>query len=154
MRKPKDPTRLLEQNQKKGGEISFADIAGVILNAVFLDTLENDLSRLQRFNRTLKGMDPGAREALEQNWRIIDAESLQPSRDLGIGASAQSERYPWLLRHLLRGLGVGRRRGGGDVASYIAFDFRYTGKLLRIGYNDVMDRRDALRQFMLNHCDR
>jgi NTE family protein len=152
VRKPKDPTRLLEQNQKKGGEISFADIAGVILNAVFLDTLENDLSRLQRFNRTLKGMDPGAREALEQNWRIIDAESLQPSRDLGVGASAQSERYPWLLRHLLRGLGVGRRSGG-DVASYIAFDFRYTSKLLRIGYNDVMDRRDALRQFMLSHYD-
>lgn len=153
VRKPKDPGRLLEQNQRKGRDISFADIAGVVLNAVFLDTLENDLSRLQRFNRTLKGMGPEARAALEHNWRVVEAESLQPSRDLGQGASAQSERYPWLLRHLLRGLGVGRRSGG-DVASYIAFDFRYTGKLLRIGYNDVMDRRDALRQFLLNHHDR
>ena len=152
VRKPKDPERLLEQNRRPGREINFAAIAGVILNAVFLDTLETDLSRLQRFNRTLKGMDARAREALEQNWRVVEAESLQPSRDLGLGATAQSERYPWLLRHLLRGLGVGRR-GGGDVSSYIAFDYRYTSKLLRVGYNDVMERRDQLRQFMLSHTD-
>lgn len=151
VRKPKDPAHLAEQNRRPGHQISFADIAGVVLNAVFLDTLESDMERLQRFNRTLHGMDPAARAALQSNWRIIESESLQPSRDLGLGASGMSQRYPLVLRHLLRGLGVDRRRGS-DISSYLAFDYRYTGKLLRIGYNDVMDRRDQLRQFLLHHA--
>jgi NTE family protein len=151
VRKPKDPAHLAEQNLRPGRQITFADIAGVLLNAVFLDTLETDIERLQRFNRTLHGMEPAARAALETNWRIVESESLQPSRDLGLGASGMSERYPLVLRHLLRGLGVDRRRGS-DVSSYLAFDYHYTGKLLRIGYNDVMDRRDQLRQFMLHHA--
>jgi NTE family protein len=141
---------LAEQNERPGRDVSFADIAGVVLNAVFLDTLETDLERLLRFNRTLHSMSPEARASLQQNWRIIEAESLQPSRDLGLGASGQSERYPFVLRHLLRGLGVERRRGS-DVSSYLAFDYHYTAKLLRIGYNDVMDRKDHLRQWLREH---
>jgi NTE family protein len=152
VRKSPVPARLVEQNQRPGRDISFADIAGVVLNAVFLDTLETDLERLQRFNRALNGMPAEAREGLQQSWRLVQAESLHPSRDLGLGASGQSERYPLLLRHLLRGLGVDRRRGS-DVSSYLAFDYHYTGKLLRIGYNDVMDRRDQLRQWMLEHAE-
>lgn len=151
VRKPFTAVRLAEQNQRPGREISFADIAGVVLNAVFLDTLETDLERLLRFNKALHGMTPEARSSLQQSWRIIEAESQQPSRDLGLGASGQSERYPFVLRHLLRGLGVNRRRGS-DVSSYLAFDYHYTAKLLRIGYNDVMDRRDHLRQWMLEHA--
>ncbi len=150
VRKRPDPDRLVETNQRPGRRVSFADIAGVVLNAMFLDTLDSDLDRLRRFNRTLHGMDPLAREVLQHDWRIIAEESLQPSRDLGAGASGQSERYPWVLRHLLRGMGV-RRRSGSDLSSYLAFDFRYTGKLLRIGYNDVMDRRDSLRHFLMTH---
>ncbi len=150
VRKRPVPQRLLELHQRPGRDISFADIAGVVLNAVFLDTLETDMERLQRFNKALHGMSPEARQALQQSWRIIESESVQPSRDLGQGASGQSERYPLLLRHLLRGLGVDKRRGS-DVSSYLAFDFHYTSKLLRIGYNDVMDRRDHLRQWMLAH---
>lgn len=150
VRKRPSPERLAEQNQKPGRDITFADVAGVVLNAVFLDTLETDLERLLRFNKALHGMNPGAREALQSNWRMIEAESLQPSRDLGLSASGQSERYPWVLRHLLRGLGVEKRRGS-EVSSYLAFDFHYTSKLLRIGYNDVMERRDHLRQWMMEH---
>lgn len=152
VRKPPDPARLNEQNQRPGRPISFADVGGVVLNAMFLDTLESDLDRLRRFNRTLHGMDSRAKEALQHDWRIIDAESIQPSRDLGVGAGGQSERYPWALRHLLRGLGV-KRRSGSDLGSYVAFDYRYTGKLLRTGYNDVMDRRDTLRHFLLTHSE-
>lgn len=149
-RKPPDPARLEDQNRKPGRDISFADVAGVVLNAMFLDTLESDLDRLRRFNRALHGMDPDRRDALQPSWRLVEAEAVEPTRDLGLIAGGQSERYPTALRHLLRGLGVGKRRGS-DVSSYLSFDRHYTGKALRIGYSDVMDRRDALRHFMLSH---
>jgi len=152
VRKIPDPDRLMEINQRPGRPITFADVAGVVLNAMFLDTLESDLDRLRRFNRTLHAMDPLAREAMQHDWRIIDAESLQPSRDLGAWAGGMTERYPWALRHLLRGMGV-KRRSGSDLGSYVAFDHHYTGKLLRTGYNDVMDRRDSLRHFLLTHSE-
>src|ERR1700722_2299627 len=150
VRKLPDPARLTEQNQRPGLPITFADVAGVVLSAMFLDTLESDLDRLHRFNRTLHNMNPVAREAMQHDWRVIEAESLQPSRDLGIGAGGLAERYPWALRRLLRGLGV-KRRSGSDLGSYVAFDYRYTSKLLRTGYSDVMDRRDNFRHFLLTH---
>jgi NTE family protein len=57
------------------------------------------------------------------------------------------ERFPFLLKHLLRGIGARRKRGR-DVLSYINFDKSYCGKLLRLGYKDTMKRRDELLKFM------
>jgi NTE family protein len=46
--------QTLEINQTlKRSELSIAEIGGVLLNAVFLDSLENDAERIQRINQTL-----------------------------------------------------------------------------------------------------
>jgi NTE family protein len=151
IRRPKDPQHLSQLNRQPAEEISFADIAGVFLNAVFLDTLESDLERLRRVNQTLREVSPEAREALKHNFRMVPVESQQPSRDLASIASGHIERYPFVLKHLLRGLGAGRKRGR-DVLSYLAFDYNYGGKLLRLGYRDAMERRDALHNFLTQHA--
>jgi NTE family protein len=151
IRRPKDPQLLNELNRQPSEDISFADIAGVFLNAVFLDTLESDLERLRRVNQTLREVTPEARESLKHTFRMVAVESQQPSRDLASIASGHIERYPFLLKHLLRGMGAGRKRGR-DVLSYLAFDYNYCGKLLRLGYRDAMDRRDALHTFLQQHA--
>ena len=151
IRRPKDPATLVELNRQPSNVISFADIAGVFLNAVFLDTLESDLDRLRRVNQTLREVNHDTRAALQHNFRVIPVESQQPSRDLASIASGHIERYPFLLKHLLRGLGAGRKRGR-DVLSYLAFDYNYCGKLLRLGYKDAMERRDQLHTFMHEHA--
>ena len=152
IRRPKDPATLNELNRQPSEEISFADIAGVFMNAVFLDTLESDLDRLRRVNQTLREVSPEAREALKHNFRLVPVESQQPSRDLASIASGHIERYPFILKHLLRGLGAGRKRGR-DVLSYLAFDYNYCGKLLRLGYKDAMERRDQLHTFLNQHAN-
>jgi NTE family protein len=151
IRRPKDPQLLEELNRQPSEDISFADIAGVFLNAVFLDTLESDLERLRRVNETLHGVSLEAREALKGNFRVVPVESQQPSKDLASIASGHIDRYPFLLKHLLRGLGAGRKRGR-DVLSYLAFDYSYCGKLLRLGYKDAMERRDQLHTFLQQHA--
>ena len=152
VRQPKDPARMLELSTLPSDDVNFADIAGVFMNAVFLDTLDTDLERLRRVNMTLRGMAPQARENLENNFRTIPFDAVQPTKDLGLVASGSIDRYPFMMRHLLRGLGAGRKRGR-DVLSYLAFDRSYCGKLLRMGYRDAMDRKDHLRQFMLQNAD-
>jgi NTE family protein len=150
--KPRDPARLVEQNLRPGRPMNLAGIAGVVLDAVFLDSLDHDLDRLQRMNRELVARPALVESPRPGGLRLIACEAIQPSRDLGLSAVGQSERFPFMLRHILHGLGVSGRVGSG-VSSYLSFDFHYTGKLLRIGYNDAMDRRDALRHFMVHHAE-
>jgi NTE family protein len=128
-------------------EISFADIGGVFLNAVFLDSLESDLERMHRVNYTLEQVGAERLASVPGAMRVIPIQAIRPSRDLGQIAAGGIERFPFLLKHLLRGLGARRKRGN-DVLSYINFDKSYCGKLLRLGYKDAMKREDELLAFM------
>ncbi len=83
IRRPKDPATLVELNRQPAAAISFADIAGVFLNAVFLDTLESDLDRLRRVNQTLREAPAEARDAFKHNFRVIPVQSQQPSHRNG-----------------------------------------------------------------------
>jgi NTE family protein len=143
----KAPEAYKALDQRAHMEISFADIGGVFLNAVFLDSLESDLERIARVNYTLEQVGRERLAEIPGAMRIIPIQAIRPSRDLGQIAAGGIERFPFLLKHLLRGLGARRKRGN-DVLSYIAFDKSYCGKLLRLGYKDTMKRRDEMLKFM------
>ena len=128
-------------------DISFADIGGVFLNAVFLDSLESDLERMHRVNYTLEQVGTERLANVPGAMRVIPIQAIRPSRDLGSVAAGGIERFPFLLKHLLRGIGARRKRGN-DVLSYISFDKSYCGKLLRLGYKDAMRREEELVKFM------
>jgi NTE family protein len=126
---------------------TVAQTAGMLLNALFLEALESDVERFERINHTL-GVVPA--EALRGDpvpLRSIPLLVLRPSHDLGELAVGAIERLPYVVRHLFRGLGVTERTGA-DLLSYLAFDARYTSKLLALGYADVMAQRDAIREFL------
>jgi NTE family protein len=147
IRHSKEPEDYKLVEQKAHMEISFADIGGVFLNAVFLDALESDLERIHRVNFTLEQVGSDRLREIPGAMRVIPIEAIRPSRDLGSIAAGGIQRFPFLLRHLLRGLGARRKRGN-DVLSYIDFDRSYCGKLLRLGYKDTMKRRDDLSRFL------
>ena len=125
---------------------ALSEIGGVLLNAVFLDSLEGDVERLERINRTLSLMTPEQCQAATQTLRPIPILVLRPSRDLGSLAERQHEHFPLLLRYLLRGLGVAGARSG-DLLSYLAFEPNYVRKLLDLGYEDTLARRDDVVTF-------
>ncbi|MES2200851.1 MAG: patatin-like phospholipase family protein [candidate division FCPU426 bacterium] len=147
IRQSKEPEQYREMESRSHADITFADIAGVFLNAIFLDSLESDLQRMIRINHTLLQFAPEKLSEMPGTMRVVPIQAIRPSRDLGTIASGNIERFPFLLRHLLRGIGARRRRGQ-DVLSYLAFDGSYCGKLLRMGYKDAMKRRDELLKFM------
>jgi NTE family protein len=126
--------------------VTLAQIGGVLLNALFLDSLDNDLERLQRINRTL-GLIPDATRAENPDFlRRIPALSLRPSKDLGRLAADEYRKFPGMLRHLLRGIGA-TGDSGWDLLSYLAFQPGYIRKLIELGYEDTLARRAEIEAF-------
>lgn len=126
--------------------VAVSEIAGVLLNAVFLDALDNDVDLLQRINRTLAAVPDEERHKHPDLLRRIPCLALRPTEDLGQMASDQYEKFPAMLRHLLRGIGA-KGESGWDLLSYLAFQPGYVGKLIELGYEDTMARRDEIEAF-------
>ncbi|MFI5306081.1 MAG: patatin-like phospholipase family protein [Polyangiales bacterium] len=126
--------------------VSLAKMAGVLLNSVFLDSLDNDMERLERINRTLGFVPEATRRNTPDFLRPIPALSLRPSQDLGRMASDQYDKFPTTLRHLLGGIGA-TGESGWDLLSYVAFQPEYVGKLIELGYADTLARRAEIETF-------
>jgi NTE family protein len=127
--------------------VSVAQIGGVLLNALFLDSLDNDLERLMRINRTLGFIPDAQRRNHPDLLRRIPGLSLRPSRDLGRLAVDEYKHFPTMLKHLLRGIGAGGDSGW-DLLSYLAFQPGYVGKLMELGYEDTRARRAEIEAFL------
>jgi NTE family protein len=136
---------LAREATSKTDRLPLSEIAGVLLNAVFLDSLDSDLERLERMNRTL-GLVP--REKLAQlGIRPIPALVLRPSQDLGKLARDEYVRFPGMLRYLLKGIGA-EGHSGEDLLSYLAFEPIYTQRVMEIGFADTMARKDEIQDFL------
>ncbi len=136
----------LEQGARRDW-VPPSEIAGVLLNAVFLDALEADLERLERVNRTVALLPPEHRGTSAQPLRPVPALVLRPSQDLGTLAADQYWRFPRMLRYLLKGIGA-TGESGSDLLSYLAFEPEYVGRLMELGYADAMRRRLEIETFL------
>jgi len=128
-------------------ELALSQIAGLLLNAVFLDSLEGDVERLERMNRILSLVPAAQLAQLPEPLRQIPILVLRPSRDLGELALDQYRRFPGFLRYLLKGIGAAGD-GGSDLLSYLAFEPVYVGRCQELGHADTMARRGELEAFL------
>lgn len=133
--------------REKTPSMPISEIAGVLLNAVFLDSLDSDLERLERVNRTLALVPREKLENGELDVRPIPALVLRPSQDLGQLAGDQYRRFPAMLRYLLKGIGA-TGSAGEDLLSYLAFEPVYVNRVMDLGRSDTLARRDEIREFL------
>lgn len=124
---------------------SLAEIAGHALDSIFLDGLEVDLERLYRINHTVSAMPESLRTQI--NLRPIEALVIRPSQPLEKIAERYVGHLPWTIRVLLRLLGV-RRGNGANLVSYLLFEKDYCRALIELGYQDTLQRREEIMQFM------
>jgi len=140
--------QTLELNRSlKREDLSLAEIGGVLLNAVFLDSLETDIERMERINNTLSLMTEDQRRAHPSALKQIPILALRPSRDLGQLARGTLKEFPTLIRYLLRGVGAQDDKGW-DLVSYLAFEAAYTGQLAELGYEDTYSRKEEIQEFL------
>lgn len=141
-----DQTVLLNE-QLRAERVSLAEIAGVLLNAVFLDSLEADLELLARINQAVTFVPAEDRVRMPDQLRPLGALALRPSQDLGRLAGDQYDSFPRTLRYLLRGIGA-TGASGWDLISYLAFEPGYIDRLLELGYRDTMARKAEVAAFL------
>ncbi len=126
---------------------SLAQIAGHMLNAIFVDTLDMDLERLQRVNQTLASVreDTGWRSS--PDLKAIDTLVIRPSERIDAIATSHAGELPRAMRFLARRLGVLDPNGAG-VLSYLLFERGYCRRLIDLGFADGMSRREEIRDFL------
>jgi len=126
---------------------TLAQIAGHAMNSIFLDSMEVDLERLQRINKTVSLIP---QEVLQRNkvpLRHIDFMVISPSEELEKIAMRHVEALPRAIRVLFRSVGA-TERGGSTLLSYLLFERAYCRELIALGYKDTMARRDNLLGFL------
>ena len=120
-----------------------AQVAGVLLNAIFLDQLDGDALRLDRLNRLTEQLPPEKRAGL----RHIDFLILRPSCDLGKLANKHEPQLPPAFRFMLRGLGTRETRSN-DMLSLIMFQSDYLNELLEVGEADAEEYASQIDELL------
>jgi len=109
-----------------------AQILGHLLNAVFLDVIDQDIERLERLNRLLSLIPPDRQTDL----RPVEMKVIRPSQDLGKLAARHEVTLPRAFRFLTRSLGTRDTRSP-DFLSLLMFQPEYLQQLIEIGEKDA-----------------
>jgi len=125
---------------------TLAEIAGHVLDSVFIDSLDSDMERLQRINNTLKKIPEEVRIANNINLKPIETLVISPSQDLSTLSGKYAHDLPRTARFYFRRLGIGSSSGSA-ILSYLLFEANYTKELISLGYEDGLRQRDDILRF-------
>lgn len=120
-----------------------AQILGQLMNAIFLDVIDEDVVRMSRMNDLLRKLPNGEREGLKP----IDLLVLRPSIDLAKVAAEYEEKLPRKLKLITRGLGA-KETDSPEFVSLLMFEPSYTKRIIEIGEADVEKRLAEIRAFL------
>ena len=120
-----------------------AQVIGQLVNAVFLDVIDEDVIRMERMNEMIRKVGERERNGL----RPIDLLVMRPSVDLGRLAGKYERYLPRKLKLLTRALGA-RETESPDFVSLLMFEPHYTRALIDIGMADVEARVEELAEFL------
>jgi NTE family protein len=117
-----------------------AQILGQMIDAVFLDAIDEDTARMERSNDFLRELAPEQR----REFRIVDLLVIRPTQPLGMLAAQFETRLPRAFRFLTRGLGT-RETSSPGFLSMLMFQPEYLRTLIQVGEQDGESRIDEIR---------
>ncbi len=135
------------EREKTEGYPNLAQIAGHVLDSIFLDNMEVDLERLTRINNTVEHVANRHIRRGNVALKPVDVLTISPSKDIGKIALRHAHRLPRPVRLLLRGIGA-FGSSGSSLTSYLLFEKEYTRELISLGFRDAMNRKEEVLAFL------
>src|ERR1700761_8929705 len=129
-----DPAPTGAHPPRKPVEPTFSQMFGFMLDSLFMDTLNANLERVNRYNESA-GMQP------------IETLVITPSRDVNEIARRHVGELPRALRTLLRALGA-HSAPSSLLLSYLLFERGFTREMIEMGYQDAKSRAGEIREFL------
>jgi len=126
----------------------LAQIAGHVLNSIFVDSLDVDMERLQRINQTINLIPPAHKESVP-SLREVHSMIVRPSQDVAEFAQLHASSLPRTIRYLYHAVGA-MGPNGAAMLSYLLFEAPYCQALIDMGYQDTLRQRDEIRAFLFN----
>jgi len=120
-----------------------AQIISQLVNAIFLDVIDEDVLRMQRLNEVIAKLPPEEHDGLKP----IDLLVLRPSQDLGKLAGAYEKYLPRSMKFFTRALGS-RETESPDFMSLLMFEPHFTRMLIDLGEEDIESRMNELSDFL------
>lgn len=139
------PAAVETEAERSAQYPSMGQIAGYILDTLFLNSLHADIERLQRINQTLSLLPEDMRDQTE--LKTIETFVISPSADIASIANPYIDALPAGVRYLMRVIGA-RREGGQRLLSYLLFHSAFCRELIDLGFDDTVKHRDKLLQFL------
>ena len=138
-----DRSRAEANEPAVAGYPPAAQIMGVLMNAIFLDMLDQDAMTMQRLNELLRHVPQRHRHGM----RPIRILLLRPSVDLSRLARDYDAHLEGALSLVTAGLGTRESRSP-DWLSMLLFDPGYVARLIEIGYEDARRQHERIETFL------
>ena len=130
--------------KKRTGKFpSLGQIAGHVLDSIFLDNITMDLERLERVNRTLNQIPDRHIPDDSATMKKVELLFISPSQDLHDIAERHTDLMPRSVRLFMKGMGASTA-----LTSYLLFEKAFCRELIALGYSDTMERKEEVLNFM------
>jgi NTE family protein len=122
-----------------------AQVLGILMNAIFLDLMDQDALTLERINNLVRELPPSKRGGFREVKLLL----LRPSQDLAALARDYIPRISGGFRLFNRSIGTGRTRMPRWL-SMILFEPAYIQHVMEIGETDAAAQIDQIGAFLEN----
>lgn len=129
---------------------SLAEIGGFALDSIFLDSLDADIERLHRINKTVSSIPQKHLDKGDVSLKRVETVVITPSQDLGELAHEHVDDMPRTIRFLMRGIGAHSEEGSSSLMSYLLFEKSYCQELIKLGAEDTRMKKDEILELLGN----
>jgi len=135
----------LNTQNKPIAEASMIRILNTLLNAVLLDSVEQDVQRIQRINELYDEAQKNHNDFKSQKLKKIPALCVSPSQDIGEIARQKAHHIPRILRMTISAFGD--LNEASEILSYLLFDSAFCKTLIDMGYEDSRSQKQEIINF-------